>query len=645
MRYYEVAPTQIIRQDSAVFTYASEQELSVGQIIEMEVGRKSLVGIVMREVAKPKYDTKLVKNTVINQPLPIQLVRLSTWLSDYYATHLALVLQAVLPGGIQKKRRQRTQAPPVAMRVRTKKVLNKYQVAALDKIDAMSSGTALLHGVTGSGKTTVYIEAAKQTLNNGRSVMILVPEIALTPQIVDEFSSHFENIVLTHSRQTEAERHLAWKDVLESTSPRVVIGPRSALFLPLENLGLIVIDEAHEPSFKQEQSPRYSALRAASVLAREHEAKLILGSATPSIADFYLAQKSTRPIIELPQTARLAKAPTVTLVDMTKRHDFQRHRFFSNALLGRLEMTVASGYQALIFHNRRGSANVTLCKNCGWQSTCQRCFIPLTLHTDTYELRCHICGTNGKVPTNCPDCSNVDIIHKGVGTKLIESELTKLYPNMKIARFDGDSAPENSINSRYKELYDGSIDIIIGTQIVAKGLDLPRLRTVGIVQADAGLNMPDFAAPERTFQLLAQAIGRVGRSNHETYVVVQSYRPTHPSVVDGLSRNYADFYEKTLAERRRGSFPPFTFLLKLTCVYKSEAAAIRNARLLAQSLRKKIPASVEILGPTPAFYERQRDTYRWQLILKSKTRSHLVDALVHVPQTHWQFELDPVSLL
>jgi len=242
-------------------------------------------------------------------------------------------------------------------------------------------------------------------------------------------------------------------------------------------------------------------------------------------------------------------------------------------------------------------------------------------------------------------CHAADIIHKGIGTKLIESELRKLFPEKTIMRFDGDSELGESIEQKYKELYDGDIDLIIGTQVIAKGLDLPKLRTVGVIQADSGLSLPDYGASERTFQLLAQVVGRVGRSNHPTKVIVQSYQPTHPAVVDGLSQNYADFYTNTLTERKRALFPPFVHLLKLTCIYKTEAAAIKNAQKLAAELRTIAPSTVQILGPTPAFYERQRDTYRWQLTLKSSKRADLAALLAHLPTTHWQYELDPISLL
>lgn len=269
----------------------------------------------------------------------------------------------------------------------------------------------------------------------------------------------------------------------------------------------------------------------------------------------------------------------------------------------------------------------------------------MTLHADEHTLRCHVCGQTERVPTSCPVCGSVGIVHKGIGTKLIESELQKLFKGITIARFDGDTSTETTIETRYKELYDGSIDIIVGTQVIAKGLDLPKLRTVGVIQADAGLALPDYSSSERTFQLLAQVVGRVGRSHHATNVIVQTYQPTHSAVLDGIHQDYEHFYETALQERKRAHFPPFVFLLKLTCVYKSEAAAIRQSRALAMHLRKIAPEGVEILGPTPAFYERQRDSYRWQLTVKSSKRADLVALLHHVPPAHWQFELDPTSLL
>lgn len=645
MYYFEVAPNQIVRAESDRFTYSYETNLSVGQIVSVPVGKKTMVGVVMRQVAKPSFATKPITEIITDRPLPPALVGVSQWLADYYSSHLSSAIQLILPRGIQKNRRPQPEKSRFVTRKRTNIVFTSEQQLALKTIAEMSPGASILHGVTASGKTAVYIEAAKRTLAAGKSAIILVPEISLTSQLVDEFSHHFEDVVLAHSNQTEAKRHLVWQNVMDSDRPRVIVGPRSALFLPVASVGLIVIDEFHEPSYKQEKTPRYSALRAASVLAKSHGAKLVMGSATPSVSDYFLAQQSDRPIMTMKRPARAATKSRVSLIDMTKRQHFKRHRFLSDNLLQKLDETFAAGNQALIFHNRRGSASTTLCENCGWQAGCPRCFVPLTLHADAHQLRCHICGFTDKVPTSCPQCHHAGIIHKGIGTKMIESELRKIYPNKTIARFDGDSEPDGSVEKKYKSLYDGDIDLIIGTQVIAKGLDLPKLRTVGVVQADSGLSLPDFSSSERTFQLLAQVIGRVGRSHHETDVIVQSYQPSHQAVVDGLGQDYQHFFDVALAERKHANFPPFCFLLKLTCIYKTESAAIKNAKKVAEQLRGVSAPDVQILGPTPAFYERQRDTYRWQLVLKSPQRVHLVDALRHVPTTHWQFELDPPSLL
>lgn len=648
MQYYEVAPTQIVRKGTDTFTYSSDTPLAVGQLVRVSVGKKLLNGVVIArlEVA-PTYEVKPIELVLETTPLPNAYISLSRWLSDYYMTPLAVVLQTLLPAGLHKKRRALVKPTPKSFRKRTHFLLNDDQQAAIHQINDASPGTVLLHGITGSGKTAVYIELVKQTLAQGKSAVVLVPEIALTGQVVAEFAAHFSDILLTHSRQTEAERHDVWKRALTATVPQVIIGPRSALFLPVASIGLIVVDEAHEPSYKQEQSPRYHALRAAHFLAEANGAKLILGSATPSVVDYYLAQATKRPIVAMNQLATPnAHKPSIQLVDMTKRTHFKRHRFLSDAVLTQIEQDVASNKQVLVFHNRRGSAPTTLCENCGWQAGCPNCFVPLTLHGDTHQLRCHICNFTSHVPTSCPQCHHAQIIHKGIGTKLIESELTKLFPKLTIARFDGDTSADQTVEQRYKELHDGSIDIIIGTQVIAKGLDLPKLHTVAVVQADAGLSLPDYSSPERTFQLLAQVIGRVGRRSHDTNVIVQSYQPTHPVITLGLAQDYAGFYQLALAQRRRGHFPPFTYLLKLQCSYKTEAAAIRNARSLAQQLRTVLPQDVTILGPTPAFYERAGGSYRWQLVLTSPKRSHLQTAVSHLPAGgNWQFELDPISLL
>ena len=647
MYFYEVAPTKIVRAATSVLTYHSDTPLPIGQLVSIPVGKHFLTGLIVRKVTKPSYDTKLIESLIEQQPLPNHLVDLALWIEKYYRTPLATVLQTMLPRGLTTKRRQaKPETINAPIRDRTKIVLNDEQTKAIEKIFNMTSGTLLLQGVTGSGKTEVYKEVARRLIASGQSVIVLVPEISLTGQIVDEFRGEFANTLITHSHMTEAQRHAAWRQLLTAAEPFVVIGPRSALFMPVSNLGAIIVDEAHESSYKQEQSPRYSALRVATMLGKFAECRVIFGSATPAVADKYAAMANGAPIALLDNRARSNVVKSqIKLVDMTKRDQFKQHQFLSDELLNSITDSLSQGKQALIFHNRRGSSSTTLCEACGWTAQCSRCFVPLVLHGDKYHMSCHVCGNQEKVPTVCPVCESANIIHKGVGTKRIEAELARLFPKATIARFDGDTHTDQTLEKRYDELYRGDIDIAIGTQVVAKGLDLPKLQVVGVIQADSGLALPDYASAERVFQLLTQVIGRVGRDERETKVVIQTYQPNHPIIKFGITQNYEEFYKYTLAERSKAGFPPFRYLLQLTNSYKTEAVAIRNAKTLAKELRAKLPSTVEILGPTPAFYEQQRGSYRWQLTLKSTRREALAEALSFVPPTHWQSELDPNSLL
>jgi primosomal protein N' (replication factor Y) len=647
MHYIDVAPARMIRKDAAWFTYASDEPLAPGMIVTVPVGKSSALGVVLRAVAKPAFATRSILSVVHPTPLPMALLQTVQWMSSYYQTHLSLVLSSVLPRGILTQRRARRAAVPFRpIRTHGNQTPTPEQAAVIADILSSSSPTQLLHGVTGSGKTLVYKKCVQKLLAQGQSSIVLVPEIALTSQIVDEFTSEFgERVIVTHSQQTEATRHIIWKRVLESTEPLVVIGPRSALFLPLAHIGLIVVDEFHEPSYKQEQSPRYSALRVATMIAKYHQGRAVFGSATPPVAEYFIAAHSEAPVLRLSATARQTTPPTTTIVAMTKRGNFTQHRFLSDALLQAMTETLDQGRQVLLFHNRRGTTATTLCSDCGWIAVDPDTDIPLTLHADLHLLVSHISGFTTSVPTSCPICGGTDIVHKGIGTKLLESEVRRLFPNKNIVRFDGDGAADETVEQRYKDLYDGAIDIIIGTQVIAKGIDLPHLETVGVVQADAGLSLPDYTSSERTFQLLAQVVGRVGRRDTATQVIIQSYQPSHIAIAAGGAQNYTAFYKWAIQERKRSHFPPFCYLLQLTCTYKTEKAAITNARKLRHALQAVAHTDVTFLGPAPAFYEKARGSYRWQITAKSPIRAHLSELIPHLPPKYWQYELDPMNLL
>jgi primosomal protein N' (replication factor Y) len=648
MNYLEVSPYGIVGKDFSVLTYASTTQLPIGSIVEIPVGKRKFVGVIMRTVPQPNFSCREISRVLADRPLPPALLNLHSWLSQYYTTHPSTVWQTILPSGLNKNRRPK---PPLIEQppdFDAKSIqFTPDQQRAITELLKMPSGTALLHGITGSGKTEVYKALTLEAATRGKSSIILVPEISLTAQLVAEFRRDFTNVIVTHSKQTEAERHLSWLAALKAEQPTIIIGPRSALFMPIVNLGLIAIDECHEPSYKQEKSPRYSALRAASILADETNSRLLLGSATPLLTDYYIAKKLSRPIVQMNQLASPnAIKPKTIIVDMTRPAARANNQIFSKPLLSAMTETLADSKQVLLFHNRRGTSPVTLCENCGWTAFCPRCFVPLTLHVDKHQLKCHLCGYHEPPPTACPTCLRADIIHKGLGTKMIESEVRALFPNATVRRFDGDNPIGEGVHDLYEALKTGAIDVIIGTQTIAKGLDLPNLRLVGIPQADAGLMLPDFSSSERTFQLIAQAAGRVGRRKNKSQVIIQTFQPNHPAVIFGSTQNYPDFYKSEITARQKNHFPPFSHLLKLTNSYKSEKSAVNSARALAKLITDQSPAKeIQLLGPTPAFYERQRDNWRWQIVVRSPNRTNLIKLVALVPPKHWQIELDPTSLI
>jgi len=713
MNYYEVIPAKIFRTNSDVLTYECPENLPPGTIVLIPVGTKTLPGLIIKKVAQPDFPCKSITKILYSTPLPPHLVKSLLWLSTYYSTPLPVVLQTALPRGIEKTRRVRTEHEHdnFGQNCHARVPLNKAQLNTLSKIAACKSNTILLHGITGSGKTNIYLELTRQQLANHHSVIILIPEIALTSQIVKIFQTHFNNITLLHSEQTETQRHLLWQKLLEADEPQIIIGPRSALFAPVKDLGLIIIDEAHEPAYSQDQSPKYSALRLASAMSflngREADnfgqsafpcefrdsdladskseaeipeknvrpggqncsLRVLLGTATPLITDYHLSQKN-HALIELNELAiKSDKTTSIKIIDLKDKTHFKKHRLLSDDLLNSIENSLKNRTMSMLFHNRRGSAPLTLCDHCGWQALCPTCLLPLTLHTDKFSLLCHTCGVRAKIPTSCPKCKNTNILHKGFGTKYLETELTKLFPKAKIARFDADTPTQSAMKNIYSEVKAGQFDIIIGTQMIAKGFDLPLLTTLGIVQADSQLSLPDFSSEERTFHLISQVIGRAHRGHQNSEIFVQTYQPDHPAIVTATTGDYQTFYNHLLHQRRIASLPPYSYLLKLTMTYKTESVCVKNITKLKSELsnfvnnlnsREKTPAGGSFPGEEscsknylfqispvmPAFHERTPSGYTWQVVVKSKSRTPLLALLKSLPQSpHLHFSLDPPTLL
>ncbi len=647
--FYEVIPIRVFHENGSTLTYSSSLSLKPGHIVEIPLGRAKTYAIVVRKVSKVNFATKDITRLLYDTPLPQHIVKAIFWLSEYYLTPLPLVAKLFLPQGIGKNRRKTAVKSTSTSDIRTDPApipLNSAQETALKKLQEISTPTKLLFGITGSGKTNIYLKLAKDAFSAGKSTILLVPEIALTSQLVQIFEKTFKrHIILIHSRQTEAERHLIWESILNSAEPQIVIGPRSALLSPVRKLGLIIIDEAHESTYFQENAPKYSALRLGSFIASAEKISCIYGTATPLATDYYIA-KAKHALVTLSEKAKkTAIAPTIKVINFRNSENFTRNRYFSNSLLDAIARNLEHHEQSLIFHNRRGSAPLTICESCGWQALCPNCYLPLTLHSDSFNLICHTCGYTVKVPTSCPDCGNASILHKGFGTKLLETELKKLFRGARIIRFDADNSKEDSLDANFDAVKTGEFDIIIGTQTIAKGLDLPKLATVGVVQADSGLSLPDFSSEEKTFHLLTQVIGRVGRGHLDTAeVFIQTYQPDHPVIRAGIKNDYQKFLEYTLSRRKIGHFPPYYNIARLTITYKTEAVTIKHIKSYYKMLSRH--QNILVSKPTPAFHEHTSNGYTWQIVLRSTTRSSLLNVISSLPPSpNLHFTIDPPSLL
>lgn len=654
--FYEVIPEGKVES----LTYHFGSSLSIGQIVLVPIGKRKVPAIVIKKVKQPNFKTREILKILYSKPIPSHLLKTAKFIHDYYLASSGQAISLMLPNGVEKQRRKpkteqmfgktnqtdfNHKMPIINKNEPFSNIpLNPAQKIALQSLQKAPGATKLLFGVTGSGKTNIYVKMAADALSKQKSTILLVPEIALTGQLVQVFQEFFgSRVVLIHSKQTEANRHFIFEKILQAKTPLIVVGPRSALFAPLSNLGLIIIDEEHESSYHQENAPKYSAIRVASFIAKTTQSPLILGSATPDVSDFYLASKQNA-IIKLSEKAKTsAIKPSIKIVDFKNRDNFKKNRYFSDTLLNTIEQNIDKKQQTLIFHNRRGSAPLTICENCGEEILCPNCFLPLTLHADSYKLVCHTCGYASKVPSCCSKCGSPGLIHKGFGTKLLESELKKLFPNARIKRFDADNKKGESLDETYSEVKKGNVDILIGTQILAKGLDLPKLASVGIVQADAGLNLPDFMAEERVFQSLTQVIGRVGRGHlNEAEVIIQSFRPEHPVIGYAKNENYLDFYNYLIKKRQKSGFPPFKFIAKLEITMKTESIVLKKIQTLATHLSSN--HKLIISPPMPAFHERTTKGYTWQIIIRSTSRKELTRACQNLDQ-NFKITLDPPSLL
>ena len=511
--------------------------------------------------------------------------------------------------------------------------LNAEQKNAVEQIitagQQQKDQVFLLEGITGSGKTEVYLQSIADVLSENKTAIMLVPEIALTPQMVERFKGRFgESVAVLHSGLSQGEKYDEWRKI-EREEAQVVVGARSAIFAPLKNIGLIIVDEEHESSYKQDETPRYHARDLAIWRSKYHHCPIVLGSATPSLESRARAQKGVYQLLQLNHRAKAAaQLPAIEIVDM--REEFQNHRTstFSANLQEKIQNRLDKKEQTVLLLNRRGYSSFVMCRDCGFVLPCPNCDISLTLHMDTRSMRCHYCGHEEPIPNRCPNCGGNKIRYYGTGTQKVEEELRELYPQARILRMDVDTTRRKGAHEQILQKFGAKeADILLGTQMIAKGLDFPEVTLVGVLNADTSLNLPDFRSSEHTFQLLTQVSGRAGRAEKAGEVVIQTFNPQHYAIELAKKQNYEQFYQQEMHVRHRGGYPPYYFTVKITASHPEEQVAAKKIFQIANQLKEVLSPQSLLLGPTPSMILRVKNRYYYQLIIKYKHEPNLPHVL------------------
>jgi primosomal protein N' (replication factor Y) len=539
-------------------------------------------------------------------------------------------------------------------------VLNAEQSLAVEALkEAIEAPVRplLLFGVTGSGKTEIYLQAIRHAISLGRTALVLVPEISLTPQTVERFKARFagtqREVAVLHSHLSAGERHDEWYKI-HAGAARIVIGARSAVFAPLDRLGIIIVDEEHEGSYKQEEAPRYHARDVAVLRAQREACAVVLGSATPSLESWHNAQTGKYQLLELPQRIDDRRMPLIRVLDMRKAaRPSGGEAICAPALLEAIQKRLDGGEQTILFLNRRGFSTTMLCQACGHVCKCPNCSVALTYHRDAAQLACHICGHHERAPKACPACRDPGIRHSGVGTQKVEDAVKRIFPKARVARMDADAMTrKNAYRQTLQTFKEGAIDILVGTQMIAKGLHFPNVTLVGIINADLGLHLPDFRAGERTFQLLTQVAGRAGRGELEGEVLVQTFTPFSPSIQFARHHDFEGFVEQELEFRERFGFPPFSRMILITVRARLLERAEFTTQTLVRRLREAVPANASVGETAPAPLEKARGYYRFQTTLRGPSARLLARAiqqtLAVLPLPEDVFvavDVDPVNLL
>ncbi len=629
MKYVSVIVDNNTNATDELYTYACESDdIKVGNRVDVPFSKsnRTAKGFVAAITDTAPEGIKRFKKVISIDPdfsLTEENINTIVWMHKRYACRYIEAVRCFISGDEIVKRKTKDPFEDLEAEPTVPEKLTKEQQKAYDSIaeslDKKVNDSFLLFGVTGSGKTEVYLQAMQKCLDQGRSGIVLVPEISLTPQTIARFVGRFgkENIAIFHSKLTVRQRAVEYKKIKEG-KVKLVIGVRSAIFAPFDDIGLIIMDEEHETSYKSDQSPKYDCMEVALKRAMQHKAVLILGSATPSVSDHYRAKKGIFKELRLSERYNKTPLPKVDIIDMRDEVRAGNKSLFSSKLIHEMKRCFDDKKQVILFLNRRGYSSFVSCRECGYTMSCPECGISMTYHKSRGEMVCHYCGRTAKMPKICPECGSRIIGRFGAGTEQVEEKAKELFPDKSIERLDFDTARKKGsaqkILSRFEK---GKTDILIGTQLVAKGIDVANVGLVGVISADVSLNIPDYRSAERSFQLVTQAAGRSGRGTERGTVIVQSYNPDHPALLAAAKHDYEDFYRSEIKIRELAAYPPFTDIFQLILSSEKEEKAIAASEKLFDHLRKLLPEDYIMLGPSKAPLHKAAGQYRYQIIIKS----------------------------
>lgn len=644
---------------SAFFYKSCDTSVSgAGKRVSAYFGKRKLTGFVINEAETLPIDfpadvaIKTIERFIDAEPLFTEThIALAKKIADFYLCAIGEVLSCMVPSAKRESGADGFGLSSVDFSAHTVSLSDEQKYAVEEITAALAEKKQsffYLLGITGSGKTEVYVQAIEAAQRQGKGAIYLVPEIALTHQTVETLSTRFgSSVAVLHSGLTASKKLAQWKRCL-SGEAKVAVGARSAIFAPVQNLGLIIIDEEHDGSYKSGSTPRYHARQAAMMLSALVGCPLVMGSATPSVEAWHSMQSGV--IKKLSLTKRLAggSPPAIEVVPIQSKTSS-----LSKPLIAEMKAAKAEGKQSIIFLNRRGFTHFYVCYACGFQLLCKNCSVPMTWHKKEGVMKCHYCGWQTEPPKKCPECGSLDAGYSGVGTEFVEAEIKRYLPECTVARVDTDSAGSSkALQETLTAFREGKIDILLGTQMVAKGLNFPQVKLVGIALADTGLQMPDFRAAERTFALITQVAGRAGRFMPDGRVIIQTLRPTHPAILFAKSGNMRAFYELELAQRREFGYPPFMRLLRIVFRSKEKQQTVKAADEAAAFLREALPAQAELLGPADCALSMVAGNHRRQILLKAtrigtlqKAVRKLIAAYKLPYAVYMEIDVDPIALL